>query len=215
MATAIPNPSSGSVSPTVLPWRPRNRTVLDAASALELAVLGATACRLTPLEKIAEQVRCLTGDAWHPPYETILHTIQAATAAREILPTESWTRSIPFFYTLTPTGAAKFRALMSLPLPGQDDPSSRACAEVKFGLLDLAEAADRRPVAADLRRFYGDCRSGIEADMLAVAADRRLLRRTIADRIDWLEMRLATLAAIAGNGTEVAGGPPEQISPNK
>ena len=177
----------------VLPCRPRLRSVLDARAALELSVLGATSCRLAPLEGIIAQVRCLGGDGWRPSREMIQHTIQAAVRSGALHETESWVRSIPFFYTLTPKGVSTFRQLMLLPLPDAEEPDGRAASEIKYRLLDLAFDKDRAAIAADLRRFYIHWRRGLAEGFDAIPADRLLLRDAYIESLATCDGRLATL----------------------
>lgn len=203
MATTLDHTFSPGPPLAVLPCRRRREGALDAIGALDLAILGATACRLTPLSRLIDTVWCLTGGGWRPPREVVLEALQQATRAGTVSATESWVRSIPFFYTLTPAGAAEFRRLMRMPLPAQDDPISRASAAVKFGLLDLTELCDTGPVAADLRRFYLDCRSGLEERRRDLLADRPFLHHAVGDRIAWIDSRIQALddlvLAVAGS----------------
>lgn len=166
---------------------------LDAASALDLAILGATACRMTPLARLIDTVWCLTGGGWRPPTDVIHESLRMANAAGTVLATESWVRSIPFFYTLTPKGAKAFRALMMRPLPAWDDPISRSAAAIKFGLLDVTEDTDIVAVAADLKRFYLDSRRGLEARRESLAVDRAYLHAAVGDRIAWADQRIHAL----------------------
>jgi hypothetical protein len=163
---------------------------LDAAASLQLAVLGATACRMTPLARVVDTVWCLTGGGWRPPTEVIHEALRAANADGTVLATESWVRSIPFFYTLTPKGAKLFRNLMLRPLPSWDDPISRSAAAIKFGLLDVTEDSD---IVADLKRFYLDSRRGLEARRESLAADRAYLHAAVGDRIAWADQRIHAL----------------------
>lgn len=166
---------------------------LDAAAALDLAILGATACRMTPLARLVDTVWCLTGGGWRPPTDVIHEALRSANAAGTVLATESWVRSIPFFYTLTPKGANAFRALMLRPLPSWDDPISRSAAAIKFGLLDVTDDKDLVPVAADLKRFYLESRRGLEARRESLAADRAYLHAAVGDRIAWADQRIHAL----------------------
>jgi hypothetical protein len=168
-------------------------TYLDAAAALDLAILGATACRMTPLARLVDTVWCLTGGGWRPPVDVVHEALRAANAAGTVLATESWVRSIPFFYTLTPKGASAFRTLMRRPLPVWDDPISRSAAAIKFGLLDVTDDADLAAVAADLKRFYLDSRCGLEARRESLAADRSFLHCAVGDRIAWADQRIHAL----------------------
>lgn len=171
---------------------------LDADAALELALYGATACRMTSLARLIDTVWCLTGGGWRPPQEVIADGLRAASARGTILATESWVRSIPFFYTLTPKGAKASRELMKRPLPDWDDPISRSAATIKFGLLDVTDAADMPAVVADLKRFYLDMRRGLTDRRESLAADRPFLQATMADRLAWVDQRLDMLKS----GTE-------------
>ena len=166
---------------------------LDAAASLQLAVLGATACRMTPLARVVDTVWCLTGGGWRPPTEVIHEALRAANADGTVLATESWVRSIPFFYTLTPKGAKLFRNLMLRPFPSWDDPISRSAAANKFGLLDVTEDSDIVAIAADLKRFYLDSRRGLEARRESLAADRAYLHAAVGDRIAWADQRIHAL----------------------
>lgn len=166
---------------------------LDAASALDLAILGATACRMTPLARLIDTVWCLTGGGWRPPIDVIHEALRTANAAGTVLATESWVRSIPFFYTLTPKGAKAFRTLMARPLPSWDDPISRAAAAIKFGLLDMTDDKDLAAVAADLKRFYLDSRRGLETRRESLACDRAFLHAAVGDRIAWADQRIHAL----------------------
>ena len=166
---------------------------LDADAALELALYGATACRMTPLSRLIDTVWCLTGGGWRPPEQIIAEGLRAASAEGTILATESWVRSIPFFYTLTPKGAKAFRRLMARPLPDWDDPISRAAAAIKFGLLDVTEAEDVPAVIADLKRFYLDVRRGLLERSENLAHDRPFLQAAMADRLAWVDQRLHAL----------------------
>lgn len=168
-------------------------THLDAGAALDLAILGATACRMTPLARLVDTVWCLTGGGWRPPVDVIHEALRAANAAGTVLATESWVRSIPFFYTLTPKGASAFRKLMRRPLPAWDDPISRSAAAVKFGLLDVTDDADLTAVAGDLKRFYLESRRGLEARRESLAHDRCFLHRAVGDRIAWADQRIHAL----------------------
>lgn len=171
---------------------------LDAATALDLAILGATACRMTPLARLVDTVWCLTGGGWRPPVDVVHEALRAANAAGTVLATESWVRSIPFFYTLTPKGAAQFRTLMRRPLPVWDDPISRSAAAIKFGLLDVTDDTDLVAVAADLKRFYLDSRRGLETRRESLAHDRCFLHRAVGDRIAWADQRIRALDDLIG-----------------
>lgn len=178
----------------VLPKRDGTATDhLNADAALELALYGASACRMTSLARLIDTVWCLTGGGWRPPQEVIAEGLRSASARGTILATESWVRSIPFFYTLTPKGAAAFRELMNRPLPDWDDPISRAAATIKFGLLDVTETEDIPAVIADLKRFYLDVRRGLLARRESLALDRPFLQAAMADRIAWVNQRLHAL----------------------
>ncbi len=166
---------------------------LDAAAALRLAVLGATACRMTPLARVVDTVWCLTGGGWRPPTDVIHEALRAANADGTVLATESWVRSVPFFYTLTPKGAKMFRNLMMRPLPDWDDPISRSAAAIKFGLLDVTDDADIVAIAADLKRFYIESRRGLEDRRAGLAADRAYLHAAVGDRIAWADQRIHAL----------------------
>ncbi len=166
---------------------------LDAAATLQLAVLGATACRMTPLARVVDTVWCLTGGGWRPATEVIHEALRAAGADGTVLAMESWVRSIPFFYTLTPKGAKSFRTLMTRPLPSWDDPISRSAAAIKFGLLNVTDDADIVAVAADLKRFYLDSRRGLEARRESLTADRAYLHAAVGDRIAWADQRIHAL----------------------
>ena len=185
----------------VLPARtPRAApTHLDADAALELALYGATACRMTSLARLIDTVWCLTGGGWRPPQEVIGAGLRAASANGTILAVESWVRSIPFFYTLTPKGAGAFRDLMNRPLPEWDDPISRSAAAIKFGLLDVTDDEDMPAVLADLRRFYLHARADLLERQAAIGPERPYLHATMTDRISWLTQRLR---ALEGCGTE-------------
>ena len=178
----------------VLPKRQGSTSqYLDAAAALELALYGATACRMTPLARLIDTVWCLTGGGWRPPQEVIAEGLRAASASGTILATESWVRSIPFFYTLTPKGAKAFQQLMCRPLPDWDDPITRSAAAVKFGLLDTADAKDLPSVVADLKRFYRDVRAGLCDRQKGMSPDRPFLQAAMTDRIAWIDRRLHAL----------------------
>ena len=166
---------------------------LDAAAALELALYGATACRMTPLARLIDTVWCLTGGGWRPPQEVIAEGLRAASASGTILATESWVRSIPFFYTLTPKGAKAFKLLMCRPLPDWDDPITRSAAAVKFGLLDTTDTKDLPAVVADLQRFYRDARAGLCDRQKGMSPDRPFLHAAMTDRIAWIDRRLHAL----------------------
>lgn len=188
---------AATASLSVLPTdRRASHTYLDASSALDLAILGATACRMTPLARLVDTVWCLTGGGWRPPTDVIHEALRAANAAGTVLATESWVRSIPFCYTLTPKGAAAFRCLMRRPLPGWDDPISRSAAAIKFGLIDVTEDEDLAAVAADLKRFYLDSRRGLEARRESLAKDRMFLHTAVGDRIAWADQRIDALDAL-------------------
>ena len=179
---------------TILPApKSPDNAYLDAAAALDLAILGATACRMTPLARVVDTVWCLTGGGWRPPTDVINEALRAANASGTVLATESWVRSIPFFYTLTPKGAKAFRALMLRPLPDRDDPISRSAAAIKFGLLDVTDDADIAVVAADLKHFYRESRRGLEARRESLAADRAYLYAAVGDRIAWADLRIQAL----------------------
>ena len=166
---------------------------LDADASLDLALYGATACRMTSLARLIDTVWCLTGGGWRPPQEVIAAGLRAASANGTILAKESWVRSIPFFYTLTPKGAKAFRALMMRPLPHWDDPISRSAATIKFGLLDVTEAEDVPAVIGDLKRFYLDVREGLLERREGLFLDRPYLQAAMADRLAWIDQRLQTL----------------------
>ena len=166
---------------------------LDAASALDLAILGATACRMTPLARLIDTVWCLTGGGWRPLIDVIHEALRAANAAGTVLAMESWVRSIPFYYTLTPKRAKAFRTLMTRPLPSWDDPISRAAAAIKFGLLDMTNDKDLAAVTADLKRFYLDSRRGLESRRESLASDRAFLHAAVGDRIAWADQRIHAL----------------------
>jgi len=192
MSTPLNSKSCATVS--VLPTsRHKPLTYLDAATALDLAILGATACRMTPLARLVDTVWCLTGGGWRPPQDVVHEALRAANAAGTVLATESWVRSVPFFYTLTPKGAKAFRTLMRRPLPVWDDPISRSAAAIKFGLLDVTEDEDLVVVAADLKRFYLDSRRGLEVRRESLACDRMYLHRAVGDRIAWADQRIHAL----------------------
>ena len=192
--TEKPDIQPGLASVTILPsTKCAAHTYLDAASALDLAILGATACRMTPLARLVDTVWCLTGGGWRPPTDVIHEALRTANAAGTVLATESWVRSIPFFYTLTPKGAKAFRTLMMRPLPSWDDPISRSAAAIKFGLLDVTDDKDLIPVAADLKRFYLDSRRGLEARRESLAVDRAFLHAAVGDRIAWADQRIHAL----------------------
>jgi hypothetical protein len=193
MQTPNREPLQVSAKTVVLPCRPRLRTFLDARAALELSVLGAASCRLAPLEGIVSQVRCVGGDGWRPSREMIQHTIQAAVRSGYLHETESWVRSIPFFYTLTPKGVSAFRQLMLLPLPDAEEPDGRAASEIKYRLLDLAFDKDRSAIAADLRRFYLDWRRGLTDSFDAIPPDRLVLRDAFLESLAKCDARLASL----------------------
>lgn len=184
------NPAALAILPTAKGETHRH---LDAASALDLAILGATACRMTSLARLVDTVWCLTGGGWRPPTDVIHEALRTANAAGTVLATESWVRSIPFFYTLTPKGAKAFRTLMMRPLPSWDDPISRSAAAIKFGLLDVTDDKDLVPVAADLKRFYLDSRRGLESRRESLAADRAFLHAAVGDRIAWADQRIHAL----------------------
>lgn len=197
MATQLDLVPAAPATLTVLPGKQRGTAYLQASGALELAVLGSTVCRMTPLERLLETVDCLTGPGWRPPRDCVLDTLQAATKAGAILATESWVRSIPFFYTLTPTGASTFRQLMALPVPESDHPMGPAIADVKFGLLDHHELCDAVAVAADLRRFYLDYRAEQRRQSASTAVDLPVLNWVREDRRAWADSRLDMLTCLA------------------
>lgn len=188
-----------SATVAVLPKpQPGAHSHLDASTALDLAILGATACRMTPLARLVDTVWCLTGGGWRPPVDVIHEALRTANAAGTVLATESWVRSIPFFYTLTPKGAKAFRELMRRPLPDWDDPISRSAAAIKFGLLDVTEDSDLVAVAADLKRFYLASRRGLESRRESLAEDRWFLHRAVGDRIAWADQRIDALDDLLG-----------------
>lgn len=193
MATLLDMAPASTATLAVLPGRQRGTAYLQASGALELAVLGATVCRMTPLERLLETVDCHSGPGWHPPRDSLLDTLQAATSAGTILATESWVRSIPFFYTLTPKGAIAFRTLMGLPVPESDHPMGPAIADVKFGLLDHHELCDAQAVAADLRRFYLDYRAEQRRQSASTGAELPVLNWVREDRRAWADSRLDML----------------------
>ena len=170
---------------------------LDADAALQLALYGATACRMTSLARLIDTVWCLTGGGWRPPQEVIAAGLRKAAASGTILATESWIRSIPFFYTLTPKGAQVFRELILLPLPEWDDPISRSSAAIKFGLLDVTEPSDIPAAISDLKRFYMNAREGLIERRQRLPLDRPFLKAAMEDRIFWIEQRLCALDASA------------------
>lgn len=192
----MPNYSQTTQQPdvAVLPRRDKpGSRYLDADSALDLALYGATACRMTSLARLIDTVWCLTGGGWRPPQEVIAAGLRKASAGGTILATESWVRSIPFFYSLTPKGAQAFRTLMMRPLPNWDDPISRSAAAIKFGLLDVTETEDVPAVIADLKRFYCDIRTGLLERREGLSRDRPFLQAAMADRLAWVDQRLNTL----------------------
>ena len=192
----MPNYSQTTQQPdvAVLPRRDKpGSRYLDADSALDLALYGATACRMTSLARLIDTVWCLTGGGWRPPQEVIAAGLRKASAGGTILATESWVRSIPFFYSLTPKGALAFRTLMMRPLPNWDDPISRSAAAIKFGLLDVTETEDVPAVIADLKRFYCDIRTGLLERREGLSRDRPFLQAAMADRLAWVDQRLNTL----------------------
>ena len=80
MSTPLNSKSCATVS--VLPTsRHKPLTYLDAATALDLAILGATACRMTPLARLVDTVWCLTGGGWRPPQDVVHEALRAANAA--------------------------------------------------------------------------------------------------------------------------------------
>ena len=167
---------------------------LDADAALELALYGATTCRMTSLESLINTVWCLTGGGWRPPKEVIADGLCKASAKGTILATESWVRSVPFYYRLTPKGAKVFRDLMNRPLPGWDDPISRSAATIKFGLLDVTDSSDLSAVVDDLIRFYLDVKKGLmERRNGLVSEGRPFLDAAMADRLAWVDQRLNML----------------------
>ena len=171
---------------------------LDADAALELALYGATTCRMTSLACLINTIWCLTGGGWRPPKEVIADGLRKASAKGTILATESWVSSIPFYYTLTPKGAKVFRDLMSRPLPDWDDPISRSAATIKFGLLDVTNKEDMPAVISDLKRFYLDVKQGLLERRDCLVPDRPFLREAMADRLAWVDQRLRTLEVSAG-----------------
>ena len=191
--TSTIKPSAPSDLAILRMKRPGRQTYLDAAAALDLAVLGATGSRMTPLGRLVDTIWCLTGGGWRPPAEIIYEVLRAATVAGTIRATESWVRSIPFYYSVTPKGATAFQSLMRIPLPAWDDPISRSGAAIKFGLLDVTDSADLALVTADLERFYRDARAGLEARRDSLAADRVYLHQAVGDRIAWADQRLHAL----------------------
>ena len=189
-----PGLQSGLASVAVLPTANCGaHAYLDAAAALDLAILGGTACRMTPLARLVDTVWCLTGGGWRPPIDVIHEVLRSANAEGTVLATESWVRSIPFFYTLTPKGAKVFRELMMRPLPAWDDPISRSAAAIKFGLLDVTDDSDIAAIAADLKRFYLESRRGLEARREGLAVERAYLHAAVGDRIAWADQRIHAL----------------------
>lgn len=196
--TLSAKPDTGATVSVLPKTRQHNHAYLDASTALDLAILGATACRMTSLSRLVDTVWCLTGGGWRPPIDVIHEALRAANAAGTVLATESWVRSIPFFYTLTPKGACSFRTLMRRPLPDWDDPISRSAAAIKYGLLDVTENTDLIAVAADLKRFYLASRGGLETRRANLAEDRRFLHRAVGDRIAWADQRIDALDDLIG-----------------
>ena len=79
---------TATASLAILPMTRRvSHAYLDASSALDLAILGATACRMTPLARLVDTVWCLTGGGWRPPTDVVHEALRAANAAGTILAT--------------------------------------------------------------------------------------------------------------------------------
>ena len=178
----------------VLGCRPKaGQTRLDGAGTLQLALLGAAAQRTVTLDRLVDVVWCLAGGAWAPSGEAVHDALQRATRAGLVAPRESWVKSVPFLYVLTPAGAQRFGELMRLPLPDHDDPAACAAASVKYGLLDLVETADALAVTSDLRRFYLACRAGIEERRTSLPAHRPFLDRCAGERQAGIDFRIDAL----------------------
>ena len=171
-------------------------TRINARSALYLAVLGAAAGRMVPLDRLLNMVWCL--GSWRPPREVVFETLRLATRNGHVSATESWVRSVPFLYSLTGPGAETLLCLMRSPLPTANDPATTAAASVKHGLLDLLDATDRSKVAADLRRYYLMCREDSENRRELLPAHRALIQHMASERTAWLESRLKTLDMCPG-----------------
>ena len=133
--------------------------------------------------RLIDTVWCLTGGGRRPPKEIIAQGLSAASAEGKILATESWIRSILFFYTLTPKGAKEFRRLNGAASPRLGRPNLRAAATIKFGLLDMPEPEDLPAVIADLKRFYLNVRRGLQEREENLAHDRPFLQAAMADRL--------------------------------
>ena len=182
MATHASEMSAGVLAVLPVVRRPR-RSSLDAAGALDLAVLGATARRTVALDRLLNTVWCLSGGEWCPPREVVFDALQRATTSGTVDARESWVKSVPFV----------FNELMRVPLPGHDDPVARAGASIKYGLLDLVRDEDVVGVAADLKRFYMQCRETIETSRSALATDRAFLHRAVGERLSWIDYRMDSL----------------------
>ena len=169
----------------------RCETGINTRSTLYLAVLGAAAGRMVPLDRLLNMVWCL--GSWRPPREVVFETLRLATRNGHVCTTESWVRSVPFLYSLTKTGAETLLGLMRSPLPAANDPAMIAAASVKHGLLDLLEGTDRSRVAADLRQYYLMCREDTESRRELLPAHRALIQHMVSERTAWLEARLKTL----------------------
>lgn len=180
----------------VLPLRPDGLgSALSPSAAIDLALLGAVAQRDTGLDRLLEIVACLAGEGWPPAREVVLDRLQRATAAGTVAAHESWVRSVPFVYGLTPKGESHLVHLMRRPIPDRDDADARGAASIKLALLDLLGAIDAAAVRQDLRRFYSLRRDSLRLRRAALPPDRPLLAAAIADQEDQVVRRLARLVS--------------------
>ncbi len=202
---AIPLGLQDSAQIVVLPQRPAAvefpGAILNAAAAVDLAILGAAAQRNVTLDRLVEIVFCLAGDGWSPAQEVVYGRLQNATEQGWISARESWVRSMPFLYGLTQPGARHLTELMRRPVPQRDAAEARAIASIKFALLDLLDGEDGVAVNADLRRFYLYCRDRLALRRRMLPDDRPLFADTIAAQEHQVEGRIARLDDMRDGGT--------------
>jgi hypothetical protein len=178
----------------VLPQRAgRAGPEITPSAAIDLALLGAAAQHDIGLDRMLEFVACLAGEACTPAREVVLDRLQRATATGWLSARESWVRSVPFVYRLTPAGASHLVALMRFPIESRDDAPAYCVASMKLALLDLLGPDDAKAVAADLRRFFRSRRDGLALRRALLPRDRPLIFEAVAEQEAQVARRLARL----------------------